>query len=577
MNCVSTRIVVGVLAMGIVMMLAGAAQAQMLPKKIRRIEPLPPPVIEATKPKSEVQLNPEVREAMANAPLLEAPTVDAFIEALPDWKSRNRIKPSAKKETPEGQKPETIEGRKYTVVTTKYSLTETPQEIVTFQPVNAFWLGALVQEQGLQKGIGSMEEIPVLTEKRAPLKILSDLPGGGNFRTITAPSASNVGSAIGDLMQKGNSLKTGISFHGTIVENYSEVQTAQELGINARYMTAELTASLKTDRSSKNHTITAAFVEKALTVSLDLDGRTGRAAFFNDAFSIEDAHALVNQKRISASNLPAYINSITYGRVVLFNLTSTLSESEMRGALDASVEGGTWSATANANFNEKLKTAHFQLRVTQIGGTQDGISKLFPATGIENVLAVMNSYLQKPAPLSSMKPISYTVNTLRDNQLAAMSLTTEYSVTKYIAHPIGDRYRIKMWYESTTSDDGVGDNTLECYGELRVNGDLWWSIDRDHVVKREAGQTLEISEDVGGRKPADRKFVFDYHYDGSTPFQFELRLHDTDDRSEDDDIGIYSGTLDLPAIAGKNTDFDWDSGKGESGWLRIRVERVDSF
>jgi hypothetical protein len=50
-----------------------------------------------------------------------------------------------------------------------------------------------------------------------------------------------------------------------------------------------------------------------------------------------------------------------------------------------------------------------------------------------------------------------------------------------------------------------------------------------------------------------------------------------DGTAYDDVIGIYSGTLDLPAIAGKNTDFPWDSGSGESGWLHIRVERVDAF
>ncbi len=92
MNCVSTRIVVGVLAMGIVMILASAAQAQSKiirpittsPRPvIRPIEPAPRPVLVVTKPSSEVQLNPEVRESMANAPLLEAATVDAFIEALP--------------------------------------------------------------------------------------------------------------------------------------------------------------------------------------------------------------------------------------------------------------------------------------------------------------------------------------------------------------------------------------------------------------------------------------------------------------------------------------------------------------
>jgi len=131
-----------------------------------------------------------------------------------------------------------------------------------------------------------------------------------------------------------------------------------------------------------------------------------------------------------------------------------------------------------------------------------------------------------------------------------------------------------MWFEVTGSNDGVGDNTVERYGTLRVNGDIWWSIDREQSVKREAGQTIDISEDAARRV---KEFLFNSYYDGSTPFQFELRLRDADDRSGDDDLGIYNTTLDLRSLAGKKTAFDWDGKDGTSGWVHIQVERVDYF
>jgi len=246
----------------------------------------------------------------------------------------------------------------------------------------------------------------------------------------------------------------------------------------------------------------------------------------------------------------------------------------MRVALEGSVSGGTWSIDANVKSDSKSKTALFELRVTEFGGPQNGFSKLVTATGIEKVLEVMNSYLQQPAPLSTMVPISYTANTVRDDQLAAMSVTTKYTVTKYIPDPIGERYRIKMWFEVTGSDDGVSDNTIECYGTLRVNGDVWWTIDREQTIKREAGQTIDISEDAARRK---KEFLFDFYYDGTTPFQLDLRMRDADDRSGDDDVGIYNQTLDLRSLAGKKADFDWDGRDGTSGWLHIQVERVDYF
>jgi len=50
-----------------------------------------------------------------------------------------------------------------------------------------------------------------------------------------------------------------------------------------------------------------------------------------------------------------------------------------------------------------------------------------------------------------------------------------------------------------------------------------------------------------------------------------------DDRSGDDDVGIYNQTLDLRSLAGKKTAFDWDGKDGTSGWVHIQVERVDYF
>jgi len=240
-NFVLARIAAGVLAVSIVIFPASTTLGQS--KIIRPTTPQPrPDIIRLPRPQNEaakpIEVNPEVMEVIANSPLLEAPTVDAFIEALPDWKSKHKIKPSAKTESPAGESRESKDGRDYNVIRTNYSLTETPEEIVTYQPVNAFWLGALVQGQGLQN-IGSMQEIAVPAEKRAPFKITVNLPMTANFRTITAPSTSTVGSALGDLMRKGSSTGWGGARTLKIVDNYSEEQVAQELGISARYMTAK--------------------------------------------------------------------------------------------------------------------------------------------------------------------------------------------------------------------------------------------------------------------------------------------------------------------------------------------------
>ena len=527
---------------------------------------------------------------VGNAPLQNATTVDGFIEALPDWTKVGRLHKSNKNDPSDGgTSTEKKDDRTYNVTKTKYSLTETPEEIVTYQPVNGFWLSGLVQERGLREGLGSMVEIAVPAEKRAAFKVTSDLPMAQNFVNITFPSATTVSSAIGSLQASGNNSGWGGARTLKIVDNFSEEQAAHDLGISGSYMGATVKASLSANRYDKKHTVTASFIEKAFTVQADFEGRNRRAAFFNNNFTIDDAHALVAQDRIGMTNLPTYIKSITYGRVVLFNLTSTLSEQEMKTALDASYQGVGWGAKGSYKGDSKSKNAQFELRVTEFGGLQSGFNKLVPATGIENVFAVINSYLKQNAPLTSMRPISYTANTLRDDQLAAMSVTTNYTVTKYAANAIGDKLKIKMWVDVTGSDDGVADNTLECYGNLRVNGDKWWEITRSEATqdqnKREAGQVLEISADQGHTNGRD--FTFDYYYADKTPFNFELNLFDSDSGSSDDSFGKFAtgGIVALPmfpnllpsnAISGPGEwTLKWGNTNDEASTLHIKAERVD--
>ncbi|RYX82460.1 hypothetical protein EON83_19245 [bacterium] len=503
-------------------------------------------------------------------------SVDAFIEQLPEWGKANKPKPNNTTTTPQGQTTETSEGRPYTVTRTHYSITETPQEIVTYQPVNGFWIGGMVQEKGLAQGIGSLQDIPVPATKRAAFKISTDLPMGDNFRQLNNPSTATASSAIGSLMQAGNNISWGGARTLKVVDNYSEEQTAHELGLDARYMTASLSASFKSERFGSKHTIAAAFIERAFTAQADFEGRSRREAFFRDNFTLADAQDLKKQGRITSQNLPAYVKSVTYGRVVLLNVTSTLTESEMKTALNASVNAGTFSVNANYNGSQKAKNADFEVRVTTLGGPQSGFWSAIPVKGFDDVLTVLKSYLQQPAPLSTMMPISYSINSLRDDSLAALAMTTDYTVTKYVANPIGERYKVKTWVTVTKSDDGVADNTLECYGQLRVNGDLWWSISSDEssTMKRGKGQTLEISGDsphIQNAKP----FTFDYYYDTKPKFSFDLSLFDHDSGSADDAFGKYNATIDLRSWAGKTAVWNYDSGHGEASQLHIQVERVD--
>jgi hypothetical protein len=134
----------------------------------------------------------------------------------------------------------------------------------------------------------------------------------------------------------------------------------------------------------------------------------------------------------------------------------------------------------------------------------------------------------------------------------------------------GQRYRVKMWFTIDNANDGTFDNTIECYGELRINGDLYWQIPRENASnnKREKGQTVEVSDS----RYARRQFIFN-----QPEIDYRISLRDADSGSSDDDVYIGGGNLDLKFIAssgGRQVVQFRNPQTSEASRLHIRVDRL---
>jgi hypothetical protein len=134
----------------------------------------------------------------------------------------------------------------------------------------------------------------------------------------------------------------------------------------------------------------------------------------------------------------------------------------------------------------------------------------------------------------------------------------------------GQRYRVKMWFTIDNANDGTFDNTIECYGELRINGDLYWQIPRENASnnKREKGQTVEVSDS----RYARRQFIFN-----QPEIDYQISLRDADSGSSDDDVYIGGGNLDLKFIAssgGRKVVQFRNPQTSEASRLHIRVDRL---
>ncbi len=482
-----------------------------------------------------------------DANLKAAPTVEAFIDRLPEW---GKIYPKEEKKDPGKPSPsKTVEnGVQYDVTKTDYSITTTPEEIISFQPVNGFWLGGVIQERGIVEGIGSFTEVPIEAVKRPRLKITTDLLIPDNIETVNNPSSSGVQQAVSSLITKAvrAKIKTGSSITYKMTENYTQEQTALALGLDAHYMGGSVKASLESSTSASRRSISATFIEKAFTVKTDFEGRSGAAAFFNDQFTMDDARKLVDRGQVTVNNMPAYLASITYGRMLIFTMTADGSESDIRGAIQASYDAVAYGAKVSAKYSNLLKSGSTTITVTSVGGPAEATSGLIKS-------GKLSDFFDKSAPLTSMVPISYTVNTLRENRLASMARTTTYTATTYNANNTVFNYKITMYWKIVDPDDGIADNTVECFGELRLNGERRWSISRDAADrhKKEAGETIDILEG-GGETGSGMAFMRKSDSLKPTIYQLSGFLKDADGLSKDDTLLSFSNfPLKLEELAGK--------------------------
>ena len=232
--------------------------------------------------------------------------VNAYLASLPTWATYSPPVPDADIAvgTPVDS-TEVVDGTTYECVTTHYSLTQTPERLVTLNPdVEVLWVGSLLQGSGYVGGLGSLAELPI--RQRGPLTLAIDLLTGENTRTVADPDLASVGSAIGDLIQTASDAghRAGSRIAYNEVSYHTLAEAALKLGFSAAYSgvtaSAELAASVSVEKTS----IMVTFTQQMFTVSQVLPQTPGE--MFSSAFTEDLLQEQVSRGRLGPNNLPVY-------------------------------------------------------------------------------------------------------------------------------------------------------------------------------------------------------------------------------------------------------------------------------
>lgn len=362
--------------------------------------------------------------------------MDGYLATLPNWEEFTPLLDDF--DAPLGeptQEEETVGDKVYNCTSTNYSMTRTPDKIVTLNPdVEVLWPGALLQGSGYVGGIGSLDELPI--RQRSPMTISIDLLTEGNTATVDSPNLASVNQAVGSLIQAASDAghRAGSKIFFNQVDYHSLAEASLNAGFSANYYDVTVKANLEASASAEQSTVMAVYTQQMFTVSVELPQTPG--TFFSNELTEDILQEQTDLNRIGPNNLPVFVSSITYGRTVVFSMTATATHAEIRAALDVAAAG----QGAELSDEQKLLLERSEIKLVAIGGDATNAASVIRSGNFSN-------YFDADADLTTAKPISYTIRNLADNSTALVSETTEYNLRECAAADIpvtGSEYTIEI-------------------------------------------------------------------------------------------------------------------------------------
>ncbi|RKN81242.1 thiol-activated cytolysin family protein [Ulvibacterium marinum] len=312
-----------------------------------------------------------------------------------------------------------------------YSLESNFDDVAILRPTNGvIFPGALVIGND-----GMLDGAPdPLTLGRSAVTLSLDLPGIGEQGTIVVedPTNSSVQSNIDNALEwwNANAYQEGYvnaansSYQATT--SYSSKQFSLDVGLNVEWASGSLASQFEYESSSTERT--AAIVFKQVFYTVTMDTPSSAASVFAPDVTKEQAEAAFD-----SDTPPAYVSSVSYGRVIMVRMQTTEEDTSIE--LDAVLEyaGGYRAAgSLESKYDEVLRNS--SVTVVTIGGNAEAASEAISLADINTGFGALNSVITGGNAVYSRNnpgvPIAYTIRYLKDNTLAKMGYTTDYTVEK---------------------------------------------------------------------------------------------------------------------------------------------------
>lgn len=311
---------------------------------------------------------------------------------------------------------------------TKHTLQQNFDQVAILRPTaGVVWPGALVKANAALLD-GTPEPI---TLARGAMTMQVDLPGIGDHGTVVvpSPSGSSVQAAIDGALGwwNDNAYQDGYvnaaSSSYLTSSAYSSEQAALDLGLHVSWASVDVGTQFSATSSTDKSVAMMLYKQTFYTVTVDPPSSPGAAL----AASVGESAI---RAQVTADVPPAYVQSVAYGRIILFRMETTdaVSSADMKASLQYSAGVVPVEASMEAKYKSIL--AKSTVTAITIGGNAASAAQVVTARNAGDLVPIItgkNAVYSKDNP---GVPIAYTVRFLKDNAIAKMGYTTEYTANE---------------------------------------------------------------------------------------------------------------------------------------------------
>ncbi|CAA0161311.1 Tenacilysin precursor [Tenacibaculum maritimum] len=269
-----------------------------------------------------------------------------------------------------------------------------------------FYPGSLVVASSVIEG----EYVPI-TVPRAPLKISTSLVGDKTSITVDSPKLSSTRDAISSLLSDRNFEAPPASLRYTTDEVFSKNHLKVAIGASYEGTSTSVSGSAEFNYDKETTKMIVKVIQKYYTIDSDIPSNP--SDFFVEEF---------NFKSKLGDRKPLYVSSVTYGRVFLMSIESTMNKIDLEAALQGSFLKGKITAKAEFEFSKIAKTS--TIKATILGGNSD-------LAGAEiGDLSAVKDFISKGASYSKENPgipIAYRLRELGTNEVFKNVIYSKYT------------------------------------------------------------------------------------------------------------------------------------------------------